>query len=88
MLTMKNALNAFILLALGSIAAVATASTRPQGNVEDYTYSTKLDIARVVAAPDLNFCGVRPVKMTYVDHTGRNHTLRYEVNGTGCLGDN
>lgn len=87
---MKTTLIAFTLLALGCVATSANAGLKPQpqGNVQDYTYGTKLDIAKVVSTPELNFCGVKPVEMTYVDHSGKTHTLRYEVNGTGCLGDN
>jgi hypothetical protein len=85
---MKTIAIAFTLLTLGSAATVANAGLKPQPDVEDYTYATKLDIARVVSTPQLNFCGVQPVEMTYIDHMGQSHTLRYEVNGTGCLGDN
>ncbi|HEX8595822.1 MAG TPA: DUF2790 domain-containing protein [Pseudomonas sp.] len=85
---MKTTLIALTLVTLGSVATVANAGLKPVAAVQDYTYSTKLDIAKVVATPELNFCGVRPVEMTYIDHKGQVHTLRYEVNGTGCLGDN
>jgi len=85
---MKTTLIAFTLLALGCVATGANAGLKTQANVQDYSYGTKLDIAKVVSTPELNFCGVRPVEMTYVDHMGNTHTLRYEVNGTGCLGDN
>lgn len=82
---MKTCLIALTLLTL---TGVANAGMKPDTAVQDYTYGTQLDIAKVVSTPELNFCGVRPVKMTYVDHMGNSHTVRYEVNGTGCLGDN
>lgn len=85
---MKSTLIALTLLTLSSVAGVANAGLKTEGNVQDYTYSTKLDIAKVVSTSDLNFCGVRPAEMTYIDHMGKTHTVRYEVNGTGCLGDN
>lgn len=85
---MKTPLVAMTFLTLCSLAGVAAAGLKQNAQVQDYTYSTKLDIAEVVMTPDLNFCGVRPVEMTYIDHMGKTHTVRYEVNGTGCLGDN
>jgi hypothetical protein len=85
---MKTRLIALTLLTLSSLTAVAHADMKQNIKAQDYTYSTKLDVDKVVSTPELNFCGVRPVEMTYIDHMGKAHTVRYEVNGTGCLGDN
>lgn len=85
---MKNHFVAITFLSLCSLAGVANAGLKHDPKVQDYTYGTRLDVAKVVATPELNFCGVRPVEMTYIDHMGKTHTVRYEVSGTGCLGDN
>lgn len=85
---MKTTLVAITFLTLSSLAGIANAGLKQDPMVMNYTYGSKLDIASVVSTPELNFCGVRPVEMTYVDHMGKTHTVRYEVSGTGCLGDN
>jgi hypothetical protein len=85
---MKTALIALTLAALSTFAVTANAGMKNMPEVQDYTYGTKLDIAEVTKTPNLNFCGVRPVNMSYVDHMGKAHTLRYETNGNVCLGDN
>lgn len=85
-LTMKTSLKStLIALSLLAVSGVASAaSEKPVNPVEDYSYSTKLDIARVIAAPDLGFCGIQPVQMTYEDHSGQTHTVRFEEVGSGC----
>lgn len=80
--SLKSTLIALSLLAVSGMASAA--SDRQVSQVEDYSYSTKLDIAKVIAAPDLGFCGVQPVQMTYQDHSGTTHTVRYEEIGSGC----
>ena len=53
--------------------------------VENYTYDTHLDIAKVIsqdAIPDV--CGVVPIKMRYLDHQGQEHLMQYLVMGNGC----
>ena len=53
--------------------------------VEQYSYSTHLDIAKVIhqdTIPDV--CAVVPVQMTYLDHQGQQHTMQYSVMGNGC----
>lgn len=87
-LILKTTLTALTLAALGSFACVASADMKSMPPVQDYTYGSKLDIAKVTHTPMLNFCGVRPVEMSYVDHSGTAHIVRYEVNGNACLGDN
>jgi hypothetical protein len=85
--TLKTTLAALPLATLSTFALTASADMNSMPPVQDYTYGTHLDIATVTDTPMLNFCGVRPVEMKYVDHAGAAHTLRYEVNGNACLGD-
>jgi hypothetical protein len=57
-----------------------------QPAVEQYSYSSDLDIAKVIntdRAPD-DLCGVVPVQMTYLDHKGQEHVMQYSVVGNGC----
>ena len=57
-----------------------------QPSVEQYSYSSDLDIAKVIntdRAPD-DVCGVVPVQMTYLDHQGHEHVIQYSVVGNGC----
>lgn len=56
-----------------------------QPAVEQYTYSSHLDIAKVIhmdPVPDV--CEVVPVQMTYLDHQGQQHVMEYRVMGNGC----
>ena len=76
-----NAVIAASLVLLGSQAALAE-----QSQVEQYRYGSQLDIAKVLHRDAIpNECGVVPVKMTYLDHQGQQHTLQYLVNGNGCI---
>ncbi|MCH4872848.1 DUF2790 domain-containing protein [Pseudomonas sp. TMW22091] len=53
--------------------------------VEQYSYSSHLDIAKVIhmdPVPDV--CEVVPVHMTYLDHQGQQHVMEYRVMGNGC----
>ena len=53
--------------------------------VEQYSYSSHLDIAKVIhmdPVPDV--CEVVPVHMTYLDHQGQQHIMEYRVMGNGC----
>ncbi|MFV3372029.1 DUF2790 domain-containing protein [Pseudomonas sp. NY15435] len=68
-----------------SCAALAAQEVPP---AQDYHYGEKLDIKHVVQAPDLDFCGIREVEMTYEDSAGQRHTLRYPVWGQGCGNEN
>ena len=56
-----------------------------QPAVEQYSYSSHLDIAKVIhmdPVPDV--CEVVPVHMTYLDHQGQQHVMEYRVLGNGC----
>lgn len=57
-----------------------------QPAVEQYSYYSHLDIAKVIdmdRVPD-DVCGVVPVQMTYLDHQGQEHVMQYSVVGNGC----
>lgn len=85
---MKTTLIALTLLTLSTVATAASANTQNQVPVENYTYATHLDIAKVTHTPDMDFCGVKPVQLGYIDHAGQSHNLRYQVVGNGCDSDN
>ncbi|CRM12181.1 hypothetical protein [Pseudomonas sp. 31 R 17] len=86
-------MKALVVLALSSLCATAAladeAPTELAGGnapiVEDYTYSTHLDVAKVVSMSDIpQVCEVVPVKMEYEDSQGQRHILNYHVMGNGC----
>lgn len=53
--------------------------------VEDYSYSTHLDVAKVVHMSNVpEVCRVVPVQMEYDDSQGQRHILNYHVMGGGC----
>jgi hypothetical protein len=57
-----------------------------QPAVEQYGYSSHLDIAKVIhldPVPD-DVCAVVPAQMTYLDHQGQEHVMQYSVMGNGC----
>lgn len=81
---MKTAI-ALALISLSAIAAADESTPHLQPTVEEYDYSTKLDIARVISStPVPNVCGVAPMKMTYEDSQGRLHIMSYLIMGDGC----
>lgn len=56
-----------------------------QARVEQYTYGTHLDIAKVVSVSNIpNVCRVVPMRMTYEDSNGQQHVMAYQVMGNGC----
>ena len=56
-----------------------------QARVEQYTYSSHPDIAKVVSVSDVpNVCSVVPARMTYLDSQGQQHVMAYQVMGSGC----
>lgn len=82
-------MKALLILALVSMSSLAfadqvkTADTQPV--VEQYDYSTNLDIKRVISLSTIpNVCEVVPATMTYEDHQGQVHTLQYRALGEGC----
>ncbi|WP_124415418.1 DUF2790 domain-containing protein [Pseudomonas sp. R4-35-07] len=86
-------MKALLVLALSSLCATAAladeAPTELAGQnapiVEDYTYSTHLDVAKVVSMSNIpEVCEVVPAKMEYEDSQGQRHILNYHVMGSGC----
>ncbi|MBK5415835.1 DUF2790 domain-containing protein [Pseudomonas sp. TH31] len=85
-------MKALLVLALSSLCATAMADEAPTdvaqqkpAVVEEYTYSTHLDIANIVSMSEVpNVCEVVPMKMEYDDSKGQRHILRYSVMGNGC----
>lgn len=77
-----------IALVLVGFSAIATAAESPapvKPATEEYTYSTHLDIAKVVSMSEpADVCEVVPATMTYEDHQGQLHTMKYQVMGNGC----
>ncbi|WP_296181011.1 DUF2790 domain-containing protein [Pseudomonas sp. UBA1879] len=66
-------------------AKVAAHEQRTQQQVEHYSYSTKLDIAKVISVGEVpNVCRVVPQHMTYEDSHGQRHVMEYMVMGNGC----
>jgi hypothetical protein len=53
--------------------------------LEQYNYSMRLDIAKVVSVDEVpSVCGVVPQRMTYIDSEGARQVLSYLVMGDGC----
>ncbi|AZF59698.1 Type IIA topoisomerase (DNA gyrase/topo II, topoisomerase IV), A subunit [Pseudomonas sp. R11-23-07] len=86
-------MKALLVLALSTLCATAAladeAPTELAGQnapiVEDYTYSTHLDVAKVVSMSNIpEVCEVVPAKMEYEDSQGQRHILNYHVMGNGC----
>ena len=84
-------MKALLVLALSSLCATAMANEVPTDvasntvPVEEYTYSTHLDIAKVISMSEApNVCEVVPMKMEYEDSQGQRHILRYSMMGNGC----
>jgi len=81
---MRN-LIALALMSLSTFAAAEESAASAQPVIEQYNYSMKLDIAKVISStPVPDVCGVVPMKMTYEDSQGHLHTLGYLVMGNGC----
>lgn len=83
---MKTLISLFIAgVSCMSMAAEQVATNQEQATVEQYTYGTHLDIAKVVSRSEVpDVCGAVPVQMTYEDHQGQQHTMEYLVMGNGC----
>ncbi|KAB0563435.1 DUF2790 domain-containing protein [Pseudomonas sp. R11F] len=83
----------FAVMALSSLFATAALADEAPTElasqnapiVEDYTYSTHLDVAKVLSMSNIpEVCEVVPVKMEYEDSQGQRHILNYQVMGNGC----
>lgn len=84
-------MKALMFLVLSSLCATVMADeattdvAQQQPAIEEYTYSTHLDIAKVVSMSEVpNVCEVVPAKMEYDDSKGQRHILRYSIMGNGC----
>ncbi|KAA8702310.1 MULTISPECIES: DUF2790 domain-containing protein [Pseudomonas] len=86
-------MKALLVMALASLCATAAladeiptdVASQSTAVVEEYTYSTDLDIAKVVSMSSIpNVCEVVPARMEYEDHQGQRHILNYKVMGNGC----
>jgi hypothetical protein len=85
---MKRILPALFLMTLSGVAAAASVDNASAPNVEDYTYSTPLKIAKVVNITRGDYCGIGTREMTYVDTSNVTHTLRYQAFGDACIDQN
>ena len=84
-------MKALLVLALSSVCLTAmadevnTPAAHSQPAVEQYSYSSELDIAKVISMSEIpNVCEVVPARMVYEDSQGIKHTLEYRVMGNGC----
>ncbi|MDB6144654.1 MAG: putative secreted protein [Pseudomonas sp.] len=80
-------MKALLMFLLAGVSAVSMAGEvqAQQSAVEQYSYSMKLDIAKVISMTDVSaVCGTTPVDMTYLDSSGQQHTVEYLVVGGGC----
>lgn len=85
-------MKALLVLALSSLCATAAVADEIPTDVasqppveETYTYSTHLDIAKVVSMSEVpNVCEVVPARMEYEDSQGQRHILNYRIMGNGC----
>jgi hypothetical protein len=86
-------MKALLVMALSSLCATAALAeeipTDVAGQktavVEDYTYDSDLDIAKVLSMSNIpDVCEVVPARMEYEDHQGQRHILNYKVMGNGC----
>jgi hypothetical protein len=82
---------ALVVMALCGFSAMAMAEestakvAAQQQRIEQYSYSTHLDIAKVISVDEVpNVCRVVPQHMTYEDSKGQRHVMEYQVMGNGC----
>lgn len=65
--------------------AAASNSSDQEDETDRYTYSSNLDIHRIISMDEVpHVCEVVPARMVYVDSKGEQHTLEYRVMGSGC----
>jgi hypothetical protein len=52
-------------------------------------YFVHLDVDKVLSSTHLSWqCGVVPARLDYLDSSGNEHVLDYQVYGYGCTNDN
>ncbi|MBC3956626.1 DUF2790 domain-containing protein [Pseudomonas triticifolii] len=85
---MKASLAILALCGLSTLAMAEESQTKvaaQQARVEQYTYGTHLDIARVISISKIpDICQVVPARMVYEDSQGKQHIMGYQVMGNGC----
>jgi len=64
---------------IGLVVGTVLSTTAVAGDVYNYQYGQKLDIAKVIklVAPDLDHCGLVDASLTYQDSKGAVHTMVY-----------
>ncbi|MFP0196235.1 MULTISPECIES: DUF2790 domain-containing protein [unclassified Pseudomonas] len=78
---MKTTMIIVALLGFSSVVAAQEGTARIQP-AEQYSYSTHLDVAKVISEdPVPDVCAVVPTHMTYQDSQGKQHVLAYNVMG-------
>ena len=76
---------ALFLAGFATLAVASETSNLQQPIAEQYSYGSKLDIAKVISLSSIpQVCEVVPATMTYQDHQGMLHTVEYKVMGDGC----
>jgi hypothetical protein len=79
------ALCGFSTLAMAEESEAKVAAQQQRVAVEQYTYSSHPDIAKVISVDEVpNVCRVVPEHMTYEDSKGQRHIMEYQVMGNGC----
>jgi len=85
---MKAPMVILALFGFSSVVMAQEGAIKIQGQqvpVEQYTYATHLDVAKVISEDQVpEVCGVVPMRMTYQDSQGKQHVLEYKVMGSGC----
>ncbi|MFS2158438.1 DUF2790 domain-containing protein [Pseudomonas sp. Pseusp122] len=84
---MKKLLIATALIFAAGHAMAAEPANNAALETQPYHYGTQLDIAKVVSVSrSHNDCEVGTQRMVYVDSSGAEHAIRYEVvdDGNGC----
>ncbi|MDB6142294.1 MAG: hypothetical protein JWP80_1338 [Pseudomonas sp.] len=83
---------ALLIVAMSGFCASAMAAGTPSPAssanlpVEQYSYSTHLDIAKIIWMSTIpRSCDVVPARMDYLDSKGQEHLLEYQVMGYGCV---
>lgn len=85
---MKVSMLVLALCGFSTFAMAEESSTKvnqQQARVEQYTYASHPDIAKVISVSEIpDVCAVVPARMTYLDSKGQQHTMAYQVMGNGC----
>ncbi|MBK5417197.1 DUF2790 domain-containing protein [Pseudomonas sp. TH31] len=75
----------FSSLCVTAIAEEHSTEIVQQPTVNEYNYSTRLDVAKIISTSEIPYvCGVVPMQMEYEDSKDQRHILNYSVMGNGC----